>query len=260
MTTATPPPTTGPDDRWFVHGAPADTDDFVYFAFHYAGTGAASSFGHWPRRVGGAVLCALQPPGREDRIAEEPVSTIAEYAERAVGAMAPHLDRPFGFVGHCGAVTYMTQTVRRLQTADLPLPRCLIASSWGAPQERYFGRLNTGDLARIDVPAELDEICRARLGHPLDPGMAEIAAETLATDLRLQRTFPLGWSERLPMPVVVIGWQDDEVVPPKEVWPSAWRNCADATYHLLEGNHWSFLDCPPALRELLADQVACAAR
>jgi hypothetical protein len=46
----------------------------------------------------------------------------------------------------------------------------------------------------------------------------------------------------------------DEVVPAGEVWPG-WQDCLDATFHLLEGDHWEFLRCPPSLLDLIEQEM-----
>jgi len=245
-------------DRWLVHGQPGD-GDFLLFGFHYAGVGASSSYRHWPQRIGTGYFCPLQPPGREDRIREQPLGSHAEFAERLLPVLADHLDRPYAFLGHCGAFPYMLETTFQLRRHGLPLPRRLFASSWGAPHRGLYGRLNFLDLDEIDVSAEIQLICDAQLGHRLPDDLAELAGEMLLFDLRVQRTYRYGGDPRVPVPTVVIGWSDDEVVPPEEVRPG-WDECADVTHHVLTGDHWEFLRCPPALRSLIGDEMATALR
>lgn len=241
--------------RWLLYGPVPSDAEFVLYGFHYPGTGAASTYGEWLRKFAGGAVCPIQPPGRENRVAEAAVRSIREYAERVAVAIEPSPDRPFAFVGHCGAVPYMAQTVNVLIEQKMPLPFKVFASSWGAPHVRYHGRLNSVGIETIDAVTEVNKACIERLGHELRPDMAKIAAEILTTDCRLQRTHPLGGKFTFPMPVVVVGWDSDNVVPSAEVWPGAWANCAAATYHQLPGNHWEFMRCPPGLVSLIATEM-----
>jgi hypothetical protein len=39
------------------------------------------------------------------------------------------------------------------------------------------------------------------------------------------------------------------------VWPGR-TDCADATFHVLDGDHWELLRCPAALVDLIEEQMA----
>jgi surfactin synthase thioesterase subunit len=239
--------------RGMLSGAPGD-GDFVLFGFPYTGVGASATYHAWPTRIGAGVLCPLQPPGREDRTEEAPLRTHREFADQVVAEISEHLTRPFAFVGHCGAFPYMVETTLRLQAAGLPVPLRLFASSWGPAHRGLYGRLNFADLETLDAVAEIQDICQARLGFSLPPDHAELAAETLLFDLRVERGYAYDGSPRIPTPIVVVGWTLDDVVKPSEIWPG-WEGCGDASLHVLEGNHWSFLDCPPDYRDLIVSEM-----
>ncbi|MEU7423732.1 thioesterase domain-containing protein [Streptomyces sp. NPDC040750] len=238
--------------RWTLQPVPAD-GDYLVFGLPYAGTGA-SSFSRWPRRFGAGRFCAVQPPGRENRFGEDTVGSHQEFAEGLAAGIADRLDRPYALIGHCGAVPFLLQTAAHLERQGLPVPQRLFASGWGAPHKGLYGRLNFADLAEVDLVAEIEERCAA-LGYRLHAEFVEIAAETMLADLRVQRGYR---AEALPsrdIPVSVIGWTEDRVVPQDAVWPG-WEECADATFHVLEGDHWEFLRCPEALRDLVEHEMS----
>jgi surfactin synthase thioesterase subunit len=237
--------------RWLLNGVPAG-GDFVVYGFPYAGVGA-SCFREWPRELGSGVFCAVQPPGRENRIREETIGSHQEFAEGLADALAEHTDRPYAFAGHCGAFPYMLQTVFELGRRGLPAPRRLFASSWGAPHRGLYGRLNFVDLDNVDMVAEIQEIC-VRLSRPVPPELAEMAAENMLVDLRVQRVYRYSGVPRVPVPVTLVGWSADDVVPPDVVWPS-WDECADVTYHLLDGDHGAFLRGSAELFDLIRREM-----
>ncbi|AWS48142.1 thioesterase [Streptosporangium sp. 'caverna'] len=222
------------------------------FGLPYAGTGA-TSFNGWPREFGTGRFCAVQPPGRENRFDEDTVSSHQEFAEGLVEAIADRLDRPYALIGHCGSVPYLLQTAAHLEERGLSAPRRLFASGWGAPDRGLYGRLNFVDLAEVDMVAEIEDRCTA-LGQRLHPEFVELVAEIMLADLRVQRGYR---AEALPsrdIPVSVIGWTEDSVVPPNVVWPG-WEECTAATFQILEGDHWEFLRCPQALRDLVEHEM-----
>ena len=240
--------------RWTLQPVPAD-GDYLVFGLPYAGTGA-SSFNKWPRKLGAGRFCAVQPPGRENRFGENTVGSHQEFAEGLVEEIADFLDRPYALIGHCGAVPFLLQTAAHLEKRSLPAPRRLFASGWGAPHRGLYGRLNFVDLTEIDLVAEIEDRCAA-LGYRMHPEFVEIAAETMLDDLRVQRDYR---AEALPssaVPVSVIGWTKDSVVPLDDVWPG-WNDRTSATFHVLRGDHWEFLRFPRELGDLIEHEMSVA--
>jgi surfactin synthase thioesterase subunit len=220
----------------------------VVFCFPYAGVGA-SSYRQWPRRIGGFQVCAVQPPGRENRTREPAHRSHAAFAADLVDALAPYTGHGFAFAGHCGAVPYALETIVELEDRGLPLPSRLVASSWGAPHRGLYGALNFVDLSTVDLVPEVMALF-GREGAPMRRDFAEIAARVLRTDLEVQRGYRWDAGRRVPCPVTVVAWTDDDVVPPGRVHPG-WSDCADVTEELLAGRHLDFLQCPEVLREAM---------
>jgi surfactin synthase thioesterase subunit len=240
---------------WFLHELPRD-GDFIVFGLPYAGVGA-SSFGAWPRRIGRGWFCAAQPPGRENRLREPVAASHQEYAEQLADALVDALsgteDRPYALLGHCGAVPYLLQTAGHLEKIGLPVPHRLFASSWGAPDRGLYGPLNFVDLLTVDLVAEINKLCTA-MGRSLEPELAEVAAETMLADLQVQRCYRFEDTAATSAPVCVIGWTRDDVVPAETVGPG-WERCARATLHILDGDHWELLRCPPTLLHLIEREM-----
>jgi surfactin synthase thioesterase subunit len=235
---------TSPNRRWFV--PPPAADGRILFGFPYAGVGA-SSYRQWPKRIADVQVCALQPPGRENRMGEPPHRSHAAFAADLVDALAPYVDREYFFAGHCGAVPFALDTIAELARRDLRLPVRLIASSWGAPQRGLYGRLNFVDLATVDLVAETAALF-SRAGAPPRSDFAEMAARVLRTDLEVQRGYRFEPGRCVPCPVTVVAWTDDEVVRPDLVAPG-WDESADVTCELLTGEHLDYLRCTEVLRD-----------
>ena len=232
--------------RWFV--PPPGPDGPLLFCFPYAGVGA-SSYRQWPRYIGGVQVCALQPPGRENRMRESPHRSHAAFAADLADALTPYVHRPYWFAGHCGAVPFAIDTIDELATRGLPRPARLIASSWGAPQRGLYGPLNVVDLGTVDLVAETMALF-GRAGAPMRRDFAELAAAVLRVDLEVQRGYTFAPGRRVGCPVTVVAWTEDDVVPPEQVRPG-WDECADVEYELLDGRHLDFLHCPDVLRDAL---------
>lgn len=234
--------------QWSLKRIPESADRLL-FGFPYAG-GGASLFRQWPQLVGDAWFCPLAPPGREHRFGEPPLRTHAEFASAVTEFIAEAVaGRPFAFFGHCGGVPLALNAVLALERAGQPLPTRVVASGWGAPHRGLYGRLNFIDLRTADLRAEVSHLFE-QLGVPVRSDFVDIAADILRVDLELHRPHLYDATHRLPVPVTVVGWTRDEVVPAAEVC-TGWRECADVTYHVLDGEHFAFTRCPEHLRDLL---------
>jgi len=234
--------------RWLLRPLPPD-GSAALLCFPYSGVGA-SSYRGWPRVVGGMSMAALQPPGRENRAREPRPGSHHEFARSLLAALAGLGRRPFAFFGHCGAVPYMLETIFQLADDGGELPMWIIASSWGAPHRGLYGALNFVDLEQHDIAAE---VVRAATGSgvTLLPEMVRIAADVLRHDLVVQRAYRYPAGRRIPVPVMAVGWAQDDVVVP-EVAIDGWDEVAEVRAVVLPGAHGDYLRCPAALQELVA--------
>lgn len=225
------------------------------FCLPYSGTGA-SSFARWPTHLDGGQIeiCPIQPPGRENRIAEPYVESFEELAHELSTDLAPYTDRPYALFGHCSAAlaAYAT-TVEILSTPEIGRPATLVVSAQVAPHHgpvsRYF------ELDREELHAEVSSLIRD-LGDMPDDDTVDLAVETLQNDIELHRRYHIDHPQTLGLPITVIGWNRDAEVPPAT--QHGWGELATACnlrFRTLPGDHFTVLDPPKAL----FDEIAAAA-
>ncbi len=220
----------------------------ILFGFPYAG-GGASLFRQWPAKVGDSWWCPLQPPGREHRFREPPLRTHTEFAEAVADYLAGFADREVSFFGHCGGVPLALSTITELARRGQRLPTRLYASGWGAPHLSLYGRLNFLDLATADLHAEVRALFE-RMGAAVREDFVDLAATVLRVDLELHRPHLYDAAKPVPVPVTVIGWTRDDVVP-AQVACRDWEQVAQVSYEVLDGEHFDFMHCPDELAKIL---------
>jgi acyl transferase domain-containing protein/thioesterase domain-containing protein/acyl carrier protein len=93
-------------DGWLVFPKPNPSARVRLFCFPYSGGGAAP-FRAWADALHPAIeLVAIEPPGRASRIDEPAITRLDSGLERLAPLLAPYLDKPAAFFGHClGALT-----------------------------------------------------------------------------------------------------------------------------------------------------------
>ena len=224
------------------------------FCFPFAGVGAAALRG-WPGRIGEIEVCPVQPPGRENRMGEPAHLDFGEFAADAVDGMGEYLDRPFGFFGHCmGALLAHAVTDHLNETAGQVPDRLFVSSSY-VP---YLGVSKPfhPSMSDDELAAELKEIS-ARMGDPDPlPELLELSVMVLRNDIDMCFEYAPP-AKRLPCPISVIGWRADTIVPPADM--AEWAEYGEVTEHLLDGDFFSFLSAPAALRDVITKDLKVTA-
>jgi surfactin synthase thioesterase subunit len=238
--------------RWLLR--PPDPDAAArIFCFPYSGVGA-SMYAAWPGQIGPAEVCLLQPPGRENRLREPHYGDYDALAEELVEYLAPYLDRPFAFFGHCGGALPGFATALRLAAAGLPTPAVLFISSQVAPHDGPYGRFLS--MTDQELTVELEGLVRALGGTP-HPDLIALGLGVLRADVEANKRYKLPEPVTLPCAVTVLGWSEDREVAVDLM--SGWDAYTAPGRHrqvTLPGGHYEFLAAPAALLdELAADLV-----
>src|SRR5688500_6938436 len=119
---------------WAIYPSRNPNARLRLFCFPYAG-GGATIYSTWARGLPPEVqVVAVQPTGREGRLAETPYSDLGQLVEAMHRELRPHLDKPFAFFGHSNGGLMAFELARALRRAGGPMPLHLFASGRPAPQ------------------------------------------------------------------------------------------------------------------------------
>lgn len=228
---------------WIAYRKPRPGARLRLFCFPYAG-GAASIYRTWADELPADVeVCPVQPPGREGRIRERPVTSTEEMVQAAAEGLAEELDRgPYALFGHSmGAVTAF-ELARRRRDAGGPEPVHLFASGRGAPTVVDL------DEPIHDLPPErFRQRLRELNGTPVEvlehPELMELVEPLLRADFRVVETYRYAPAAPLTCPITALGGLADDHVPAERIEP--WREMTSGPYrqHMLPGDHF-FLNGP----------------
>ena len=221
------------------------------FLFPYSGCGA-SMFQRWPTVRGGVELLRVQFPNRENRTREPHFGTYEQLADALVPGIAEHLDRPYAFFGHCGGVLPAYESALRAAELGLRTPTTFVASSQVVPHHGPHGRFLW--LSEGELDDEIRTLLRRTAGRDTFPEeIIEIVRGILDADLEANRRYAKHVATPLASRVHAIGWDDDVEVPSELM--SAWAECDGlgelAGHAVLHGDHYTFLNAPEPLLELI---------
>ncbi|MBK8254806.1 MAG: hypothetical protein IPK82_19365 [Polyangiaceae bacterium] len=129
--------------QWVIVPRPVPSARMRLFCFPYAG-GAAPVFSNWQQELPPEVeLCAIQLPGRHERLQETPLRRVEDIVEALVPALLPYLDKPFAMLGHCLGAIIMFETLRVLTTQHKRKATIAFASAAPGPHRYLVPALST---------------------------------------------------------------------------------------------------------------------
>jgi surfactin synthase thioesterase subunit len=237
--------------KWFLAAPSPDAAGYL-FCLPYSGCGA-TMYRRWPRALGGVEVVPVQPPGRENRLREDPYETYEELAASLIGALLPYLDRPFAFFGHCGSALPAYEVSVQLAARHLPAPTRVFVSSQVPPHQGPSGRFleMTDDALGDEVAVLITE-----MGGRPTPDMISLSLGVLRADIEANKRYVKSPAVRLDSPITAIGWAGDAEVDHRSM--SDWSDCGDTTHHVLDGTHYTFIGAPEQLVSVITDDFAGA--
>ncbi|WP_200304162.1 thioesterase II family protein [Streptomyces adelaidensis] len=226
----------------------------------YAGAGA-SFYRPWTALAGDALeIVALQLPGRERLIDEEPYRDAHEAVDGLMAELRDRLGEGEGrgehkvaLFGHSlGAVLAYELAHRLVAEPGVELAHLFVSGSpepargrerraTGLSDEEFLARV--GDFAGYHHPA-LD-----------DPEMREMILPALRADVEMHESYVPGTDLPLDAPLTVVRGEDDELVGYDDA--ESWSKVAGRDFEHVEvpGGHMYLTDAAPALVRLIVSTV-----
>lgn len=235
---------------WLQRPAPRAQARARLFCFPYAGVGAAV-YRLWPAGLPEELeVCAVQLPGRANRLHEPALASIPALVDALVPALVPHLDIPFAFFGHSMGAVLAYEVARVLHSCGGPLPKHLVVSGRRPPHVP-----NPDPPLHVLPDAQFVAEIELRYGGippevKAEPDLMELLLPCLRADVEALETFQPPQRPALPMPITAFGGVHDRLVPKSHL--EAWRGETHGTFwvRVFPGDHF-YLD--PCRAEVLAD-------
>ena len=228
-----------PDNPWVTVTHENPNAKMRLFLFHYAG-GATSLYRDWytdlPKDL---ELCAIQLPGREERLDETPYRDFFPMIQAAAKAITPFLDKPYIFFGHCMGGLTSFEVVRQLRRQNSPLPLHMFISAFIGPHiprpERESIIFNIPEGMVDDFFVELGGTPQEVLDNL---GLMTLARVVMDADLDLLRSYEYIDEAPLDIPISTFGAVQDKLVIVEEI--EQWQKQTTREYDLTmyAGNHF----------------------
>ncbi len=206
-------------------------------------------------------VCAIQLPGRENRLREQPHTRLASLVEQLAEELEPYLDLPFALFGHSMGAWIAFTLARRLRQRHPRSPVHLFVSGRRAPQIPSLHR----PIHALPDPEFIGELRRRYGGLPeavlRDPELLELFLPVLRADLTLVETYTYTPEPPLACPISAFGGAEDPASGPAGL--AAWQAQTTATFsmRLFPGGHFFVQTARTAvlaeIRAALAPALGC---
>lgn len=199
---------------WFsTYGLPQRGQARV-FAFPYSGAGASAYF-QWAKHCQshGSDFIGVQPPGRENRLREKPLTDLSTLLASLLPAITPLLNKPFVLFGHSMGALIAFELCRSLRKQGLPLPQHLYVSGFRAPDMPNPNK----ELHRLSNQGIIDNL-RQYGGTPEvvlnNKELMAMFLPVLRADFALHETYRYQPEVPLPCPITALSGVSDSIIKP----------------------------------------------
>ncbi|MEZ4681370.1 MAG: alpha/beta fold hydrolase [Caldilineaceae bacterium] len=242
--------------QWLHISQPNPHARLRLFCFPYAG-GAASIYRLWHQHLPAEIeVCAVQLPGRENRIREQPFTDVDGVIQALIPNLLPYLDKPFAFFGHSMGTIIAYELAQQLPQHHARMPTHLLVSGRRAPflpdPEPQLHSYPTDEGFLKLLQQRYNNIPDLILQ---DEELRKLFVPLLRADFTLVETYQYRAGPRLSCPIVAYGGTEDERASKDDLM--AWQTLTESTsaLHRLPGGHFYLKDQANALLTIVANYL-----
>lgn len=250
--------------KWIMCHACASQAPLRLFCFPYAG-GGASIFRAWPMYLAGqAEICAIQLPGRENRLKETPMTHMSALIESIASALLPYMnDKPFALFGHSLGALLCYELARLLWQKYALSPVCLFVAGCRAPH-RQSSCLSTtkkrvcdlSEAALMEWMSKLNGTSQAIL-H--DHELMKMLLPAIRADFTLAENYSYIEDDPLACPLFVFGGMQDEEIQRDDLLAWSELTSGQSIMRTLPGDHFFLQSSQHALLQVIWHDLASLA-
>lgn len=243
---------------WLLRARPNPGASVRLYCFPHAG-GGASTFHGWARALEDAEVCAVQYPGRENRIREAPHTSLDALVAELLDAVGPEIVPPYVLFGHSMGAAVAFAFASALQAGGQMPPAAVVVSARRAPCVAPR-EVRASTLADEELVAWMRYLGSVSEQHLENRELMDLVLPVLRADLTLLDGASLADTPPLSCPLHAVCGDHDGYVDAGDV--DAWRRYTTAEFSktILPGGHFYFRDPRSGFLAHLEDVLARTGR
>jgi medium-chain acyl-[acyl-carrier-protein] hydrolase len=207
----------------------------------HAGAGA-TVFKAWSSDLPAFIgACPVQPPGRERRRGEPPLTDAVAIAALLADEVLSRVRSPYAVFGHSSGAICAFEFVRQVRRLGGELPVHLFIAGRRAPQ---LAMVRTG-IESLSL-AELATVLGAFGGTPeevlADPDLLALIQPLLAADFTVNESYSYYAEPPLDVPITAFSGSADDTGMPEQMRPWRVQTSMEFALQTLQGGHFSIFD------------------
>lgn len=225
------------------------------FCFPYAG-GGASAFHGWPGLLPDEIdLHAIQAPGREDRLFEEPVDTLQDLLDAVTPELLAYSDEPFALFGHSLGAIACWEAARVLREDHGVEPTHVFLSGCRALPAVHDGRRDLHALPDDELVEELRQMNGTPEEILQNADFMRLLLPVVRADYRMLSRYSFQPGGSPGVPVTVFGGASDPTVGTEDLqqWSELVESDLDTV--VLPGDHFFLHSSREALLAEISKRV-----
>jgi medium-chain acyl-[acyl-carrier-protein] hydrolase len=221
--------------------------------------GSASAYRSWAGLLDGVAVCPVQPPGRETRRAEAPLTRMTAFAAAVADAiLGDAAGAPYAVLGHSLGALAGFEVLREIRRRGGPGPVHLIVSGCADPRRAAGDDRPAGEDGLTD--AQILTLVRALGGTPeeylSDPRVLGFIMPVLRADLAVKVSYEYQPEQPLDVPITAISATEDARASAESM--AGWRDQTVRRFQQasLNGGHFALLEQPGAALDCVRRALA----
>jgi NADPH:quinone reductase-like Zn-dependent oxidoreductase/surfactin synthase thioesterase subunit/NADP-dependent 3-hydroxy acid dehydrogenase YdfG/aryl carrier-like protein len=248
-------------DKWILRKNLNGDAKLRLFCFPYM-AGGAYSFIDWADKLPESIeVCAIQLPGREERLGEEAFDDIDNLVTTVSDVIMPLLDKPFAFYGHSSGAAMAFKLSHYLKNNHNLLPEKLFLGAWYAPHLaspfRILDKVQDEDFESIPENLIYDHLRTLEIPETVleDADLMNEMIPSIRADMMMGKNYVHAEKDPLECPITVFAGKNDSVFSFEQI--KAWKNYTkeNFTFKEVEGNHLFLNENKEVLLKMISEEL-----
>ncbi|WP_036528938.1 thioesterase II family protein [Nocardia sp. CNY236] len=206
------------------------------------GGGSATSYNSLAKHLRpDLTVYAVQYPGRQDRLGDNPIPSIAKLADHIVDAIAPLFGNNLVLFGHSMGATVAFETARRIEGRGQSITALFVS---GRPDPVFADQGRLHRASDSDLIAELERLADDPASVRIlrdEPSLAEVVLPAVRNDYQAVETYRYQPGEQLRCNIAALLGRQDPTTTPGRIGEWSKHTTGSFELRLFDGGHF-YLD------------------